>query len=218
MRLLVVEDSEDLSRALRKVLIEAGFAVDEAHDGEEALFQMREVSYDAVVLDVMLPLRDGWSVIKDARAAGVTTPVVMLTARDALGDRVRGLDLGADDYLTKPFAPSELLARLRAVIRRSYGAASENIVIGDLAVDTAAREVRHAGTPISLTPREYAIFELLARRRGTLVTRTDIYDRIYDRETDLLSNAIDVHVASLRRKIRGVEIRTRRGEGYVLVA
>jgi DNA-binding response OmpR family regulator len=218
MRLLVVEDSEDLSRALRKVLIEAGFAVDEAHDGEEALFQMREVSYDAVVLDVMLPLRDGWSVIKDARAAGVTTPVVMLTARDELGDRVRGLDLGADDYLTKPFAPSELLARLRAVIRRSYGAASESIVIGDLAVDTAAREVRHAGTPVSLTPREYAIFELLARRRGTLVTRTDIYDRIYDRETDLLSNAIDVHVASLRRKIRGVEIRTRRGEGYVLVA
>jgi DNA-binding response OmpR family regulator len=217
MRVLVVEDADDLSRALRKVLTESGFAVDEAHDGEEALFQIREVSYDAVVLDVMLPLRDGWSVLRDARAAGVKTPIVMLTARDELSDRVRGLDLGADDYLTKPFAPSELLARLRAVIRRSYGAASERIVIGDVAVDTASREVRHAGIPVSLTPREYAIFELLARRRGTLVTRTDIYDRIYDRETDLLSNAIDVHVASLRRKVRGVEIRTRRGEGYVLV-
>jgi two-component system OmpR family response regulator len=218
MRVLVVEDSEDLSRALRTVLVDAGYAVDQAHDGEEAVFQMREVAYDAVVLDVLLPLRDGWSVLQEARAAGVKTPVVMLTARDELADRIRGLDLGADDYLTKPFAPSELVARLRAVIRRSYGAASESIALGDVTVDTASRQVIRSGLAVSLTPREYAIFELLARRRGTLVTRTDIYERIYDRDTDLLSNAIDVHVASLRRKIPDVDIRTRRGEGYVLVA
>lgn len=218
MRLLLVEDSADLSRALCKVLSGAGFAVDAADSGDDGLFHMTQVAYDAVILDVMLPGIDGWNVLQQARARGIMTPVVMLTARDRLSDRVRGLDLGADDYLTKPFAASELLARLRAVIRRSYGTASPVLTVADLTVDTAAREVHRDGVRVPLTPREYAIFELLVHRRGALVSRTEIYDHIYDSGTDLLSNAIDVHVASLRRKLGPIEIRTRRGEGYVLVS
>jgi two-component system OmpR family response regulator len=217
MRLLLVEDSADLARALSRALSDAGYAVDVAATGDDGLFHMSQSAYDAVVLDVMLPGIDGWSVLERARALGLRTPVVMLTARDGLADRVRGLDLGADDYLTKPFATTELVSRLRAVIRRSYGTASSRIEIGDLVLDTAAREVTRDGRRVPLTPREYAIFELLVHRRRALVSRTEIYDHIYDSETDLLSNAIDVHMASLRRKLATVEIRTRRGEGYVLV-
>jgi len=218
MRLLLIEDSVDLARALSRALSEAGYAVDVATTGDDGLFHMTQSTYDAVVLDVMLPGLDGWSVLERARTQGLRTPVVMLTARDGLADRVRGLDLGADDYLTKPFATSELVSRLRAVIRRSYGTASSRIEVGDLVVDTAAREVTRAGARVPLTPREYAIFELLVHRRRALVSRTEIYDHIYDSETDLLSNAIDVHMASLRRKLASIEIRTRRGEGYVLVS
>lgn len=217
MRLLLVEDSADLARALGRALADAGYAVDVAATGDDGLFHMTQSVYDAVVLDVMLPGLDGWTVLERARAQGLHTPIVMLTARDTLPDRLRGLDLGADDYLTKPFATAELVSRLRAVIRRSYGSASPRIAVGELVLDAAAREVTLAGARVPLTPREYAIFELLVHRRGALVSRTEIYDHIYDSETDLLSNAIDVHMASLRRKLPSIEIRTRRGEGYVLV-
>ena len=218
MRVLVVEDARDLARTLQKALQEEGFAIDVAADGEDGLHQMREVDYDAVILDLMLPGRDGWSVLEEARAAGIGTPVLLLTARDAVGDRVRGLNLGADDYLTKPFALAELVARLRAIIRRAYGSSSSTSVIGSLTVNTAAREVSRNGVLIELTAREFAILELLARSRGAVVTRADICDHIYDGDTDVLSNVIDVHVASLRRKLGTDIIRTRRGEGYIVDA
>jgi two-component system OmpR family response regulator len=218
MRLLVVEDAEDLATTLRKALTEAGYAVDIASTGDEGLFLIREIAYDAVILDVMLPGRDGWSVLEAARAAGVGTPVLLLTARDEISDRVRGLDLGADDYLTKPFAVFELIARLRAIIRRGYGSAITTITIGDLVVNTAARAVSKAGTTIDLTAREFAILEILARLRGSIVTRSAICRHVYDDQTDVFSNTIDVHVASLRRKLGSEIIRTRRGEGYILDA
>jgi len=218
MRVLVVEDETDLAETLRKVLEDEGFAVDLVADGEEGLYRLTELTYDAVVLDLMLPKRDGWSVIEAARAAGVRTPVLVLTARDPVEDRVRGLNLGADDYLTKPFAVTELVARVHALIRRSYHNPSPTIAIGTLSIDTAARRVARDGEPIELTAREFAILELLARSRGAVVTRAAIAEHIYDGETDVLSNAIDVHIASLRRKLGAEVIRTRRGEGYIVDA
>ena len=218
MRLLVVEDEPDLARALARSLAEAGFAVDVSADGEDALFRIREIDYDAVVLDIMLPRLDGWAVLDAARSAQIRTPILLLTARDQVTDRVRGLNLGADDYLLKPFALTELVARLHAIIRRSYGSAAQQLTIGDLVIDVAAREVRRDGQPVDLTAREFAILELLTRSRGAVVGRATIYDHIYDDETDVMSNAIDVHIAALRRKLGADLIRTRRGEGYVIDA
>ena len=218
MRVLLVEDEQDLARALARSLEEAGFAVDVSHDGEDALFRIREMQYDAVVLDIMLPGLDGWTVLEQARRAEVRTPILLLTARDAVPDRVRGLNLGADDYLVKPFAVAELVARIHAIIRRSYGGAADVYTIGDLEVDLAARQVRRGGAVIDLTAREFAILELLTRSRGAVVARAAIYDHIYDEQTDVLSNVIDVHVAALRRKLGADLIRTRRGEGYVIDA
>ena len=216
MRVLIVEDERDLARALARSLEEAGFAVDTAADGEEGLFRIREIQYDAVVLDVMLPRVDGFTVLETVRREDIRTPILLLTARDGVADRVRGLNLGGDDYLVKPFAVAELIARIHAIIRRSYGAAADTVTIGDLVIDVAARQVRRDGRPIDLTAREFAILELLTRSRGAVVTRSTIYDHIYDDETDVLSNVIDVHVAALRRKLGGDLIRTRRGEGYVI--
>jgi two-component system OmpR family response regulator len=218
MRVLVVEDEPDLARALARSLAEAGFAVDVAADGEDGLFRMREIPYDAVVLDLMLPRLDGWSVLDAARGDGIRLPILVLTARDQLADRVRGLNLGADDYLVKPFATSELVARLHALIRRSYGSPAATLRIGDLVIDVAARQVSRDGSPIELTAREFAILELLSRSRGAVVARATIYEHIYDDETDVLSNVIDVHVAALRRKLGPDLIRTRRGEGYLIDA
>jgi two-component system OmpR family response regulator len=218
MRVLLVEDEPDLASAVGRSLEEAGFAVDVAPDGEEGLFRLREISYNAAVLDIMLPRLDGWAVLDAVRAAGIRTPIVMLTARDQVSDRVRGLNLGADDYLVKPFAVSELIARIHAVIRRSYGTAAATVTIGDLLIDVTARTVTREGRRIEVTAREFAILELLSRSRGAVVTRATIYDHIYDDETDVLSNAIDVHVAALRRKLGAHLIRTRRGEGYVIDA
>jgi DNA-binding response OmpR family regulator len=218
MRVLVVEDEPDLARALARSLGEAGFAVDVAADGEDGLFRIREIPYDAAVLDLMLPRLDGWSVLEAARAEGIRVPILVLTARDQLADRVRGLNLGADDYLVKPFATSELIARLHALIRRSYGSAAATLRIGDLVIDVAARQVSRDGSPIELTAREFAILELLTRSRGAVVARATIYEHIYDDETDVLSNVIDVHVAALRRKLGADLIRTRRGEGYLIDA
>jgi two-component system OmpR family response regulator len=218
VRLLVVEDERDLAQTLRRALEEEEFAVDLAENGEEALYKIREMPYDAVVLDLMLPHIDGGSVLRAARADGIRTPVLLLTARDMIEDRVRGLNLGADDYLTKPFALAELIARVRAMIRRSYGNPSTRVEIGDLAIDTAARRVWRAGVPIELTAREFAILELLTRSRGTVVARATVCEHIYNEEADVLSNVVDVHVAALRRKLGSDVIRTRRGEGYIIDA
>ena len=218
MRLLVVEDEADLAQTLRKALAEEGFAVDLAADGDEGLYRLTEMPYDAAILDIMLPKRDGWSVLDAARKAGVRTPVLALTARDLVADRVRGLNLGADDYLTKPFALAELIARVHALIRRAYGNPISTITLGPFTIDTAARQVSRNGAAIELTAREFAILELLARSRGAVMTRSTITEHIYDGETDVLSNTIEVHIASLRRKLGAEIIRTRRGEGYIVDA
>jgi two-component system OmpR family response regulator len=218
VRLLVVEDEHDLADALRRALEEEAFAVDVAGDGEEGLFKIRELSYDAVILDLMLPRLDGWSVLQAARADGIRTPVLVLTARDAIAERVRGLNLGADDYLIKPFALAELVARVRAMIRRAYGNPASTIQVGDITIDTAARQVSRAGAPIELTAREFAILELLTQSRGAVVARSTIHEHIYNEQADVLSNVVDVHVAALRRKLGPDVIRTRRGEGYIIDA
>lgn len=218
MRLLVVEDERDLAETLRRALEEEEFAVDLAEDGEEGLFKIRELPYDAVILDLMLPRLDGWSVLEAARAGGIRTPVLVLTARDAIEERVRGLNLGADDYLIKPFALAELVARVRAMIRRAYGNPAATMQLGDITIDTAARQVWRAGAPVELTAREFAILELLTRSRGIVVARSTIYEHIYNEQADVLSNVVDVHVAALRRKLGPDVIRTRRGEGYIIDA
>ena len=218
MRILVVEDERDFARTLARALEEEGFAVDVAGDGEEGLFLATEVAYAAIVLDIMLPRRDGWSVLDTLRRGGRQTPVLLLTAHDTVDDRVRGLNLGADDYLVKPFALAELVARLRALIRRAAGDAAPAVALGDVRVDVAARRVELAGFPVELTAREYAILELLVLRRGCLVTRAEIHEHIYGDAADVLSNTIDVHVASLRRKLGRDVIETRRGLGYLIDA
>src|SRR3954447_9835448 len=213
MRILVVEDEADLLDAVAQSLREAGYAVDEASDGRTALFKAAGAEYDAIVLDLMLPGMNGWDLLRELRKTKAT-PVLILSARDTLPDRVKGLDAGADDYLTKPFELPELQARLRALIRRSAGQATAAIEVGDVTIDTAARTVYQAGKPVSLTPREYALVELLALHKGKLVTRTMIYDHLFDEEDDTLSNLVDVHVANVRKKLGKDFITTRRGEGY----
>jgi two-component system OmpR family response regulator len=215
MRVLVIEDEPDLLRALAQSLRENGYAVDEAAEGPTGLFKASGNEYDAVVLDLMLPGMTGWDLLRELRKTK-STPVLILTARDALPDRVKGLDAGADDYLTKPFELPELQARLRALIRRSAGQTTANIEIGDVSVDTAERTVRKAGEHVPLTPREYALVELLALHKGKLVTRTMIYDHLFDENDDSLSNLVDVHVANVRKKLGKDFIITRRGEGYQL--
>lgn len=215
VRILVVEDEPDLADVLQKALREAGYAVDTAADGDDGLFKAESWDYDAVVLDIMLPGRDGWSFLSELRQSK-KSPVLILTARDAVQDRIRGLDLGADDYLVKPFALSELLARLRALIRRAHGDATTVIEIGEVAIDVASRTIRKDGQIVTLTPREYALVELLAMRRGKLVTRTTLYEHLFDESDDTLSNLIDVHVSNVRKKLGKDFITTRRGEGYII--
>jgi two-component system OmpR family response regulator len=216
VRVLLIEDEQDLADALARALTESAFAVDVARDGEEGLFQALAAPYDAIILDVMLPGRDGWSVLEALRAAGRTTPVIMLTARDAVPDRVRGLNLGADDYLTKPFVVDELVARLRALGRRALAQPSPILTMGEVSIDLAARRVYHAGREVDLTAREFGILELLASQRGKIVTRTEISERLYNDASELLSNAIDVHIAALRKKLGEPLIQTRRGLGYLI--
>jgi two-component system OmpR family response regulator len=218
MRLLVVEDEPDLARTLRKALAEETFAVDVVGNGEDAIFQASEVAYDAIVLDLMLPGTSGWTVLETLRRERNRAPVVVLTARDTLADKVRGLNLGADDYLTKPFALSELVARLRALIRRASPEPVPTLVVGRITIDTAARHVWRGERLITLTAREYAILECLVRRRGTLVTRAAMLEHLYAEDHDVTSNVVDVHVARLRRKLGSGVIRTRRGHGYIIEA
>jgi two-component system OmpR family response regulator len=215
MRVLVVEDEPALLSVVAQALREAGYAVDEADDGEIGLYKATAWEYDAVVLDINLPKRDGWSVLSALRKTH-KTPVLFLTARDAIRDRIRGLDTGADDYLVKPFDLNELLARVRALIRRSAGQAAPVIDIGDVAIDTGAKRVTLDGKPVTLTAREYAIVELLALHRGQVVTRTQIYEHIFDENDDSLSNLVEVHVMNVRKKLGKDFIATRRGQGYVI--
>jgi DNA-binding response OmpR family regulator len=220
MRVLVVEDFELLRKSVCQGLQEAGFAVDSVADGRTALWQASGESYDAIVLDLMLPGMDGLSVLRQLRAKGCDTHILILTAKDTLNDRVVGLDAGADDYLVKPFEFAELLARIRALVRRQYKAKDPIVRIEDLEIDTTSRIVRRAGKTIEMTPREYALLEFLALRRGELVTRTDIWDHVYALRDDSTSNVVDVFIGHLRRKIEmpGLPrlIHTRRGHGYML--
>jgi two-component system OmpR family response regulator len=215
MRILVVEDEPDLAAALRKAVEEEGMACDVAPEGTSGLFNAQSWEYDAVILDLMLPGLDGLKLLKELRKAK-DTPVLILTARDTVADKVRGLNLGADDYLTKPFKLDELLARLKALIRRSAGHPSPVIRIGSVEVDTAERIVRRDGRAVALAPKEFGIVELLAFNRGKLVTRTMIYEHIYDESDDSLSNVVDVYVSNIRKKLGAEFVETRRGLGYVV--
>ena len=223
MRVLLVEDEPNAARMIAKCLREHAYAVDIARDGDTAVDRLRDVEYDIVVLDVLLPGRDGLSVCRDLRSAGSSVPVLMLTARDSVEARVSGLDSGADDYLTKPFDVRELLARVRALARRKTpNIAPEQIVAGALVLNTRTHEASLSGHSISLTAREYALLECLCQRAGDLVTRREISMSVWDDSYDPLSNVIDVYIQRLRRKLEAwpnhPQIRTRRGEGYQLMA
>jgi len=217
MRLLVVEDEADLRSSLLKALREEGYAVDGAADGEDGLYKAECSDYDAIVLDVMLPGIDGWEILRRLRAAK-KTPVLMLTARGAVRDRVRGLDSGADDYLVKPFDLAELLARLRALVRRSSSVAQARIEIGDVVVDLVGRTVSRGGVTVSLTAREYSLVEFLALRSGAVISRSMLYEHLFDENDDTLSNLLDVHVSNIRKKLGRDFITTRRGHGYCIEA
>ena len=216
MRVLVVEDEPDLLRVIAQALREAGYAVDEAADGEDGLYKATTWDYDAIVLDWMLPKFTGLQLLERLRR-DKKTPVLILTARDAVADRVRGLDTGADDYLVKPFELSELFARLRSLIRRSAGQPSPVIEIGEIRIDPRTKTVSRGGEDVRLTAREYALVELLALRRGELVTRTQIYEHLFDENEDSLSNLVEVHVSNVRKKLGKDFIVTRRGQGYAVV-
>jgi len=218
MRVLLVEDEAKIADFIRKGLSEYGYAVDVASDGEEALDWVEVAEFEIVILDVMLPILDGIAVCHELRARGVRTPVIMLTARDAIEDRVRGLDSGADDYLVKPFAFSELLARLRALTRRQPALLGSLLRMGDLTLDTATRQAFRQGKPILLTTKEYTLLEYLMRHPHQVLTRTMIAEHVWNYDFDNATNVIDVHVRNLRRKIDDPFptklIHTVRGAGY----
>jgi two-component system OmpR family response regulator len=217
MRVLIVEDEPDLLGSLLQAVREDGYAADGAADGDEGLYKAQNYEYDAILLDIMLPGLDGWEVLRRLRTAK-KTPVLMLTARDAVRDRVKGLDTGADDYVVKPFDIDEVLARLRALIRRAASEAQPRLEIGQVVIDTVARTVSQHGEPVTLTAREYALLEFLALHRGKLVTRTMLYEHLFDENDNTLSNLLDVHVSNLRKKLGHEFITTRRGHGYSIDA
>jgi len=220
MRVLLVEDSVRLQQSITAALRRSGYAVDNGADGEDGLWQAESNDYDAIILDLMLPKLDGLEVLRRLRAGGRMTPVLLLTAKDTVDDRVRGLNEGADDYLVKPFALEELLARVQALCRRKYSMKVARLELGDLVIDTAAKRVWRAQQPIELTSREYALLEYLANRKGAVVSRAEIEEHIYDGLVDPMSNVVDSAVCILRRKLSDVNpaplIHTRRGQGYVL--
>jgi DNA-binding response OmpR family regulator len=222
MRILVVEDSARLQRTLATALQRSDYAVDVASDGEEGLWLAESNDYDVIVLDVMLPKRDGLSLLGELRRKGRATHVLLLTARDTVSDRVHGLQAGADDYLVKPFALEELLARVQALCRRAYGSKASRVAIDDLEIDTLTRSVRRAGQQIELTAREYLLLEYLGRRVGQVVSRREIEEHIYDGQVDPMSNVVDSAICTLRKKLgaagKSPLIHTRRGLGYVLAA
>ena len=220
MRILLADDEEQLRSALARGLREHAYAVDLVQDGDAALQHTLTTEYDAIVLDVQLPGRDGYQVCRELRRQGSPALVLMLTARDAVEDRITGLDCGADDYLTKPFVFAELLARLRALLRRRGHVRATTIAIRDLRIDTGARTVRRGPRRIVLTAKEYAFLEYLARKAGSLVTRTEIVEHVWDENHDPAANLVDVYVSRLRRKIDAGEpvalLHTRRGAGILL--
>jgi two-component system copper resistance phosphate regulon response regulator CusR len=221
VRILLVEDERDAALMLAKGLREHSHAVDVSHDGEDALERVGVNDYDLLVLDVMLPRKSGLEVCREVRRGGSTVPILMLTARDSVESRVAGLDAGADDYLTKPFAFDELLARVRALGRRMPAIRPAVITVADLLIDTRAKTVSRAQHPIDLTAKEYALLEFLAQRHGDVVSRSDIAEHVWDESFDAFSNLIEVYVQRLRRKteLHGPRlIYTRRGQGYVLTA
>jgi len=222
MRILIVEDSTRLRQTVSTWLRRNGFAVDASADGEEGLWLAETNDYDAIVLDIMLPKLDGLALLQKLRQQGKQTHVLLLTAKDTVPDRVRGLETGADDYLVKPFALEELLARVQALCRRAYGNKNSRIHFADLEVDTTARKITRAGKPIPVQPREYALLEYLIRRPGHIVTRTEIEEHIYGGAVENSSNAVDSAICSLRQKLGEVNpaplIHTRRGLGYELAA
>lgn len=222
MRVLLVEDSERLRRTVSTALKRSGYLADSTDDGKEGLWLAQSNDYDVIVLDIMLPGLDGLSVLQKLRKQGKETHVLLLTAKDAVNDRVHGLKIGADDYLTKPFALEELLARVEALCRRNYGNKQPRLVIADLEIDVASKEVFRAGEPVRLKPREYLLLEYLARRTGEVVSRKEIEAHIYDDEVDPMSNVVDSAVCSLRKKIGASNpaplIFTRHGLGYTLKA
>ncbi|MBN9660435.1 MAG: response regulator transcription factor [Acidobacteria bacterium] len=217
MRVLIVEDEPDLLMSLLRAVRDEGYAADGAADGIEGLFKAENNDYDALLLDVMLPGMDGWELLRRLRLSK-KTPVLMLTARDAVRDRVRGLDAGADDYLVKPFDLDELLARLRALIRRAASQSQPILDLGDVAIDTAARTVTKQGQEVVLTAREYSLVEYLALHQGSVVTRTMLYEHLFDENDTTLSNLLDVHVSNVRKKLGHDFITTRRGHGYSIGA
>ncbi|WP_009961933.1 heavy metal response regulator transcription factor [Verrucomicrobium spinosum] len=220
MRILIVEDERRSREFLAKGLQEAGYVVDVAGDGEEGLQATRDSAFDLIVLDVMLPVRDGWHVLEHLRTEGCETPVLFLTARDSVPDRVRGLELGADDYLVKPFAWTEFLARVRTLLRRSPVRTAEIIKIGDLELDLPRMKARRGRHPIDLTAKEFQLLSLLARRRGEVLSRTTICEQVWDMNFSTDSNAVDVAMGRLRRKVdepfENKLIHTQRGLGYIL--
>jgi two-component system OmpR family response regulator len=220
MRILVVEDEMKMARAIRRGLENEGHAVETVGTGDDAVFWATEQEFDAIVLDVMLPGRDGYAVCRALRAAEVWTPVLMLTARGAVEDRIEGLDAGADDYLIKPFAFGELLARLRALLRRGPAERAPEITVGDIIIDPAAHTVTRRGVRVDLSPREFALLEFMARRPGVVVRRSEILDHVWDYGYDGMSNVVDVYVGYLRKKLEKPfgdrVIRAVRGVGYAL--
>ena len=220
MRVLIVEDEAKTAAYLAKGLREHGFVADVARDGRDGLQMATSEIYDVAILDVMLPGRDGWSVLQDLRNSGSLLPVLFLTARDSVADRVRGLELGADDYLVKPFAFSELLARIRTVLRRGSSRQSDVLSAGDLELDVVRRRVQRAGQKLELSPKEFALLSLLVRRSGEVLSRTLIAEQVWDMNFDSDTNVVDVHIRRLRAKMDDPFdrklIHTVRGAGYVL--
>jgi two-component system copper resistance phosphate regulon response regulator CusR len=220
MKVLVVEDNEPLRKAISQRLRESGFAVDETGDGPEGLWLATENKYTVAILDLMLPGLDGIDLLKKMRKGNEETSVLIITARDQVGDRVAGLDAGADDYMVKPFAIEELLARVRALTRRKHSVKNPVLKVGDLEIDTRRRSASRGGREIELTAREYSLLELLALRAGEVVSRAEIWEQLYDFNQDPESNVVDVFIAYLRRKIETDDkpklIHTRRGMGYIL--
>ena len=221
MRVLLVEDSPRLLRDLTFALEKRGFAVDACSDGKDALWMAKDVPYDVILLDIMLPGMDGLSVLRALRQKEIQIPVLMLTAKAEVEDRVTGLEAGADDYLTKPFAVSELLARVDALVRRGYRDKNPVITIGDLEIHTGERTVSRHGAELGLTPREYRLLEFLVRRRGKTSSKAEIETHLYDDDSYVLSNTVESTVSALRRKLWSGEsncpLRTQRGHGYLIV-
>ncbi len=213
MRILLVEDHPKLKESLARALRNAGFAVDVAVDGQGGLGKAEDYNYDAIVLDVMLPVMDGWTMLEKLRASK-DTPVIMLTARDSVQDRVHGLDLGADDYLAKPFQLNELLARLRALIRRSAGQTSTRLNLGECSLDLKTKKLSRGDEQIEITAREYHLIEFLALHRGKVVSRATLHEHLFDEDELTLSNVLDVNVSRVRRKLGKDFIKTHRGLGY----